>query len=85
MLAKLKIGTPGGGLPATKHTRKMPEDMDAPFKPAASCARIYHRVDAAEDVHKHNDGPHVSRANMSNESRKGWIVKKAVDPFGLPE
>ena len=76
MLAKLKIGTPGGGLPATKHTRKMPEDMDAPFKPAASCARIYHRVDAAEDVHKHFDGPHVPVANMPNAPRKGRIVTK---------
>lgn len=73
MLAKIKTGTPGGWLPATKHTQKMPDNMDAPFKPAASCAQSYRRLDAAENVRGHN-----------NESLKGWIVKKAVDPFGLP-
>ena len=80
MLAKLKIGTPGGGLPATKHAQNMPESTGAPFEPLASCARIYQRLDAAENIHKHIDGPHTP-----NESRKGWIVTKGGGPFGLPE
>jgi len=80
MLAKLKIGTPGGGLPATEYAQKMPESTGAPFEPLASCARIYQRLDAAENVHKHIDGPHTP-----NESRKGWIVTKGGGPFGLPE
>jgi hypothetical protein len=84
MLAKIKIGTPGGGLPATKHTQKQPENTGALLEPLASCARSYQRVDAAENVHNRIDGPHVSGAHLPNESLKGWIVKKAVDPFGLP-
>jgi hypothetical protein len=85
MLAKIKIGTPGGGLPATKHAQNMPESTGAPFEPLASCARIYQRLDAAENVHKHFDGPHVSGAHVFNESTKGWIVTKGEGPFGLPE
>ncbi len=76
MLAKIKTGTPGGGLQATEQARKMPEDTDAPFEPLPSCAQIYQRVDAAEDVHKHLDGPHVLGAQVPKESRKRRIVKK---------
>ena len=73
MLAKIKIIPPGRGLLVTKHIEKSPENRDTPFEPAAGCAPSYQRVDAAENILRHY-----------NESLKGWIVKKAVDPFGLP-
>ena len=78
MLAKKKIGTPRGGLPATEQARKMPEHTGAPLESLVSCVQIHQRVDAAEDVHKHIDGPHVLGAQVSKEFRKGWIVKKGV-------
>jgi len=58
----------------------MPEEVNAPSEPPASCARIHQRLDAAENSRNHIDGPHVP-----NKSTKGWIVVKGGDLFGLPE
>ncbi len=52
------------------------EHTGAPLESPVSCVRVHQRVDAAEDVHKHIDGPHVLGDQMSKEPRHGWIVNK---------
>jgi len=62
-----------GGLLATEHTQKMPESLDSLFEPISSYAQIYRRLDAAESVLTHVDGPHAPGLRSPRESRNAWI------------
>jgi chemotaxis protein methyltransferase CheR len=58
-----------GGLLATEHTQKMPEELQTLFEPIASYAQIFRRLDAPQSFHKHLDGPHVPLSRMPEEYR----------------
>ena len=58
-----------GGLLATEHTQKLPESLGGWFETVASFAQIHRRLDIAEGVHTHIDGPHVPVSRLPKEER----------------
>ena len=57
-----------GGLLATEHTQKMPEDLHALFEPAASYAQIFRRREATENVPEQSNESHWSGIGAGQES-----------------
>jgi chemotaxis protein methyltransferase CheR len=57
-----------GGLLATEHTQKLPEDLNALFKPVASYAQVFQRLDASEDVYKCIDESPLPGIHADQES-----------------
>jgi chemotaxis protein methyltransferase CheR len=56
-----------GGLLATEHTQKLPDSMEGVFETVAGFAQIHRRLDAADGLHTHIDGPHVPVSSPSKE------------------
>ena len=58
-----------GGLLATEQTQKMPEGFAGLFEPLSSCAQVYRRLDAPEQMRAHIDGSHeLRRERMRRET-----------------
>jgi chemotaxis protein methyltransferase CheR len=58
-----------GGLLATEHTQKLPENLSGLFETVASFAQIHRRLDAPEGLHTHVDGPHEPGLRVPKEAR----------------
>ncbi|MHB8975000.1 MAG: CheR family methyltransferase [Pirellulaceae bacterium] len=58
-----------GGLLATEHTQKMPEELHSLFQPVAAYAQIFRRLDASEHKPHGIDGPHVPLTPVPPEVR----------------
>ena len=63
-----------GGLLATEHTQKLPASLDGLFESVVCFAQIHRRLDAAEAIHTHIDGPHVPAARLPKESPSREMV-----------
>jgi chemotaxis protein methyltransferase CheR len=47
------------GFLATEHTQKMPEGAESLFEPISRYAQVYRRLDAADGLQSHVEGPHA--------------------------
>ena len=65
-----------GGLLATEHTQKMPEDAESLFEPISRYAQVYRRLET-DGVRSHVDGPHAANVRAARELQRngGEIVR----------
>ncbi len=63
-----------GGLLATEHTQKLPEELNSLFKPIAGYVQVFRRLDAPKSVHQHVDGSHV----LGNRTREKVLKTQHV-------
>lgn len=59
-----------GGLLATEPAQAAPESLDSLFEPISSHAKIYRRLDVAESIRSHVDGPHAPGVRVPTELHK---------------
>jgi chemotaxis protein methyltransferase CheR len=62
------------GFLATEHTQRMPEGAESLFEPISSYAQVYRRLDVADSVRSHVDGPHAPGVRVPRESQKAWTL-----------
>jgi chemotaxis protein methyltransferase CheR len=58
------------GFLATEHTQEMPEGVESLFEPISSYAQVYRRLDVADSVRSHVDGPHAPGVRVPRELQK---------------
>jgi chemotaxis protein methyltransferase CheR len=56
-----------GGLLATEHTQKLPEDLATLFEPVASYVQIFRRLEAPKNGYEYLDGASVSGIHANQE------------------
>ena len=60
------------GFLATEHTQRMPEGTESLFEPISSHAQVYRRLDVADGLRSHVDGPHAPGIRVPRELQRAW-------------